>query len=401
LFPKTLAKLRCPVDGGSLAILTSLGPDESGEIVDGVLQCAKCDRWFRVERGVPDLVRDELREDEDERRFIGRHRALLPDRIALEGKPVSLNTPPIVRSDADSRIVEEGRHWGAFMRRFWDVGDRSIFDLAIRGQHPRFYVAGVLERDDRDVLRKHAFFPTRAGTLLFENVRFAPGAFGIDLGCGGGQFGLAYARVGLDVVGIDPSFEELALAREHARSQGIANIDYVRAEPASPPIAPDSVDVLLAKDALHHVPDLADVMEKRVVPLLRPGARAFIQEHVAKSRRRRALLGHIAPPLIRKLRRRYPNCLIPPELLRDSANEDVSMDAVRPSLTRWFETEGDYAGHYFYLDVEGLVYFAFGKRRWFATLAKVAAWIVEHTFLALDTREFWSFRGRLRAKPGS
>ena len=381
---------------GFLRLETAFDPPGSAELIEAVLRCSTCRRWFRVERGIADLVRDELREDADERAFLARHRDGLTAEILDQGRPVSLSSPPMIRSDADSRIVEEGRHWGAFMGRFWDVGDRSIFDLTVRGQHPRFFVAGVLERDTRDLHRKHAFFPTAAGDLLFDEPGFKPGASGLDLGCGGGQFALAYARMGLDVVGIDPSFEELAMAREHARSCGVGNVDYVRAEPASPPIAPGSVDVLLAKDALHHVPDLCRVMRDRIAPLLKPGARAFIHEHVAKSKAKRRILSLIGPPLVAKLRRRYPATEVPPELLRDSANEDVSMEAVRPAILDMFEPEREYSGLWLYLDVEGLVWYAFGRRAWLATLAKGAAWLLERTVLAGEPREFWSFRGRLR-----
>lgn len=391
-----LQRLCCPVCRGFLRVEAAFDPAGSEELIEAALRCQTCRRWFRVERGVADLVRDELREDAEDRAFLARHADGLTADILDQGRPVSRSSPPIRRSDADARIVEEGRHWGAFMRRFWDVGDRSIFDLSIRGQHPRFFVAGILERDERDRLRKHAFFPTRAGEVLFEGLAFGPGEFGLDLGCGGGQFALAYASRGLEVLGIDPSFEELAMAREHARSRGITNVEYVRAEPASPPVATGCVDVLLAKDALHHVPELGRVMRERIAPLLKPGARAFLHEHVGRSTAKRRLLEAIGPPLIAKMRRRYPRCEVPPELLRDSANEDVSMEAVRPAVLDLFDVEGEYAGLWLYLDVEGLVWFAFGKRGWFATLAKGAAWTLEHTVLAGEPREFWSFRGRLK-----
>ncbi len=392
----TLQRVCCPVCRGFLRLGATFDPPGSDEVLEAVLCCQTCRRWFRVERGIADLVRDELREDAEERAFLARHREQLTGEILEQGRPVSLAGPPLARSEADARIVEEGRHWGAFMRRFWDAGDRSIFDLSIRGQHPRFLVAGILERDERDKRRRHGFFPTRAGAVLFDGAGFRAGEFGLDLGCGGGQFALAYAMRGLEVLGIDPSFEELAMARDHARARGVANIDYVRAEPASPPVAPGSGDVLLAQDALHHVPELARVLRERIAPLLRPGARAFIHEHVGKSPAKRRILGAIGPPLIAKMRRRYPRCEVPPELLRDSANEDVSMEAVRPAVLDLFESEDEYAGMWLYLDVEALVWYAFGKRAWFASLAKGAAWALEHTLLCGEPREFWSFRGRLK-----
>jgi 2-polyprenyl-3-methyl-5-hydroxy-6-metoxy-1,4-benzoquinol methylase/uncharacterized protein YbaR (Trm112 family) len=397
MLEQTLALLRCPIEGSPLEIAAAIEQSPDGECIEGVLRCPACRRWFRVEKGIADLVRDALREDADEKEFLRRHAPAIPEDILNSGIPVSLTSPPIVRSADDQRIVDEGRHWGRFMRRFWDVDDRSIFDLSIRGQHPRFYVAGILERDDRDMHRKYAAFPTAAGDVLFTNLGAFEGRVALDLGTGGGQFALAYARQGMRTIGIDPSFEELEMARAHARSQGIWNIDYVRAEPATPPIARGSVEVLLAKDSLHHVPDLQATFERAILPLLAPGASCFIQEHVGKSGRKRAVLSRIGPPLIRKMRRRYPKVDIPEELLRDSANEDVSMAAVQPTICAIFDGEAEFAGAWMYLDVEALVYFAFGKRRWFASLAKGVAWAFERVFLAGDVDEYWSFRGRLKS----
>lgn len=396
MFPATVERLRCPEDGAPLTIAHPLRADPSGEIVEGVLACAQCARWFRIERGVPDLMRDALREDRDEAAFLERHRAALPTDLVEQGHPVSTRTPPIARSDADRRIVEEGRHWGAFMRRFWDVGDRSIFDIDVRGQHPRFFVAGILERDDRDVRAKWASFTDGAGAALFEDIGHLRGKLAVDVGCGGGQFGLFYATRGIDTIGFDPSFEECALAREHARSRGCTNIEYLRAEPANPPLAKGIFDVLLAKDALHHVPELDRVFEEKLLPLLREDAVAFVHEHVGKASLKGAILRRIAPRLIAKMRRRYPSVPVPEELLRDSANEDVSMARVVPVVRRHFRTERQSAGWWLGPAVEGMVYFAFGKRRWFATLCRIPFEAIEWCARPFQPIEHWSFRGTRR-----
>jgi 2-polyprenyl-3-methyl-5-hydroxy-6-metoxy-1,4-benzoquinol methylase/uncharacterized protein YbaR (Trm112 family) len=382
--------LRCPVDGGVLELASTIACGDGGEILEGVLRCRECGRWFRIEEGIADLVRDGLREDEDERAFLARH--AVPEALWAHG-PVTPNTPPIVRSGADQRIVDEGRHWGAFMRRFWDVGDRSIFDIDVRGQHPRFYVAGILERDERDRTRRWGAFPTAAGDILFRDIAHLAGRRALDIGCGGGQFGLKYAKAGLDVVGLDPSFEELRLARLHARAVGVARIDFVRGEPANPPFAPGAFAVLLAKDSLHHVPDLPRVFAERILPTLAPDAEAIIQEHVGKSRVKRAVLRRIAPPLVEKMRRRYPKHPIPEELLRDSANEDVAMADVQPVLRQHFRTTREWGGCWLYLDVEALVYFAFGRRAWFAAIWKAVAWAMEQLAKPFEGPEFWTFRG--------
>ena len=47
----------------------------------------------------------------------------------------------------------------------------------------------------------------------------------LDIGCGGGIFAEAAARMGAEVVAIDPSKRSIEAAEEHARQQGLM-IDY-------------------------------------------------------------------------------------------------------------------------------------------------------------------------------
>ena len=49
---KLLDLLACPVCGGNLELVHE-GPREDREIIDGSLSCVKCDREYKIERGVP------------------------------------------------------------------------------------------------------------------------------------------------------------------------------------------------------------------------------------------------------------------------------------------------------------------------------------------------------------
>lgn len=91
----------------------------------------------------------------------------------------------------------------------------------------------------------------------------------LDLGCGVGHASVALARRGAKVIGVDPSAERLAQAREAAdaaevkielHQSDLAELAYVRA---------DSVDLVFSAYSLATVPDL-DRVFRQVHRVLRP-----------------------------------------------------------------------------------------------------------------------------------
>lgn len=391
---EALSRLRCPECGpeGHLTPGGVIVENEAGEWEEALLRCSSCSRPFRVEEGVADLVRDGLREIEAEAAFFHRHGIAIPEEIHRRSALHPENASP--DREADLRIIEEGRHWGRFMRRFWDVGDRSIFDIREKGSHPPFYVAGVLEPDDRDTRRRWGVYPPRTGEACFSALAQLAGKWGVDVGCGGGQFGLEAAWQGVRMIGFDPSFEELSLARRHAREVGVSEIDYVRGEPANPPLAPGAFALLMAKDALHHVPGLREEFP-RVLGALEPGARIIVHEHVARARLKEALLNRLRPAAVRKIRSRYRKVEVPEELLRDSANEDAGAEAVREVLDKHAVREGVIQELYLAEELEALAYFALGKRRWLAAIARGAGRVLEPVLHALGDRQHLTWTGHL------
>jgi 2-polyprenyl-6-hydroxyphenyl methylase/3-demethylubiquinone-9 3-methyltransferase len=77
----------------------------------------------------------------------------------------------------------------------------------------------------------------------------------VDVGCGGGIFAEALARLGADVVGIDLSQKGIGVARLHQHESG-TNVDYrhVSAE-ALALETPDAFDVVTCLELLEHVPE--------------------------------------------------------------------------------------------------------------------------------------------------
>lgn len=74
----------------------------------------------------------------------------------------------------------------------------------------------------------------------------------LDVGCGGGLLAEEFAKLGFQVVGIDPSEPSLATARAHAKQQGL-EIEYVRATGEDLPFDDESFDVVYCCDVLEHV----------------------------------------------------------------------------------------------------------------------------------------------------
>jgi 2-polyprenyl-6-hydroxyphenyl methylase / 3-demethylubiquinone-9 3-methyltransferase len=77
----------------------------------------------------------------------------------------------------------------------------------------------------------------------------------LDIGCGGGILSEPLARLGAQMVGADPSEENIAVAREHAEGSGVA-IDYRATTAEELAEAGERFDVVLAMEVVEHVADV-------------------------------------------------------------------------------------------------------------------------------------------------
>ncbi len=91
----------------------------------------------------------------------------------------------------------------------------------------------------------------------------------LDLGCGGGFMSEALAKCGARVVGVDPSAEAIAAAREHA-ARGELTIDYRVGVGETLDAADSTFDAVVCVDVLEHVDDLQAVLDT-VGRVLKPG----------------------------------------------------------------------------------------------------------------------------------
>ena len=76
----------------------------------------------------------------------------------------------------------------------------------------------------------------------------------VDIGCGGGLLTEPMARLGADVVGIDPAPTNIEVACLHAGESGLA-VDYRATDAQTLAASGESFDVVLAMEVIEHVPD--------------------------------------------------------------------------------------------------------------------------------------------------
>ena len=96
----------------------------------------------------------------------------------------------------------------------------------------------------------------------------------LDIGCGGGLLSEPMARLGADVVAIDPSATNIATARLHAKEAGLA-VDYRAATAEEVAGSLERFDVILNMEVIEHVLDPAGFVAV-CGGMLKPGGLMFV-----------------------------------------------------------------------------------------------------------------------------
>lgn len=100
-----------------------------------------------------------------------------------------------------------------------------------------------------------------------------------DVGTGTGFVAAGLSSRVDQVIGIDNSPAMLEVARKNLGSLGSDNVEFVRGEVSSLPLADDSVDAACANMVLHHAPD-PETMLAEMARVVRPGGTVAITDEV-------------------------------------------------------------------------------------------------------------------------
>ena len=81
--------LACPID--KYYPLELYVFEEREEIVEGLIVCPKCLRWYPIRDEIPELLPDELRNKKEELSFLQKWKDKIPRKILLNGRPFNLS----------------------------------------------------------------------------------------------------------------------------------------------------------------------------------------------------------------------------------------------------------------------------------------------------------------------
>ncbi len=115
-------------------------------------------------------------------------------------------------------------------------------------------------------------------TLEHTRARLSPDDRVLELGCGSGMTALLLADDVEQMTASDISGEMIEIAKEKAKADGAANVEFVRATPFDEVLESGGYDVVLAFNFLHLMED-RDGTLARIKVLLKPGG-LFISKTV-------------------------------------------------------------------------------------------------------------------------
>ena len=86
---KLMELLACPIDKQHPLEL-HVFEEKDEEVVEGLIVCPKCLRWYPIREEIPELLPDELRKQNEDLPFLKKWKDKVPSQIVAEGKPFNL-----------------------------------------------------------------------------------------------------------------------------------------------------------------------------------------------------------------------------------------------------------------------------------------------------------------------
>jgi uncharacterized protein YbaR (Trm112 family) len=86
---KLLEILACPMDKHHpLELLEFATKDQT--IIDGILLCSECERYYPIIEEIPVMLPDDLRNKREDLGFLEKWKAQIPEKVSQGGKPWNL-----------------------------------------------------------------------------------------------------------------------------------------------------------------------------------------------------------------------------------------------------------------------------------------------------------------------
>jgi uncharacterized protein YbaR (Trm112 family) len=80
--------LACPIDKHHPLDLHVF--DEENEVVEGIIVCAECNRFYPIIDEIPHMLPDNLRSKDEDLKFLKKWIEKLPEKVKTQGKPFNL-----------------------------------------------------------------------------------------------------------------------------------------------------------------------------------------------------------------------------------------------------------------------------------------------------------------------
>jgi ubiquinone/menaquinone biosynthesis C-methylase UbiE/DNA-binding transcriptional ArsR family regulator len=142
--------------------------------------------------------------------------------------------------------------------------------LALRQDQAKLYFNQIAGRFDR------SYGPGRSWQAFGQMLlRVLPPLVIADLGSGEGLVSELLARRARKVIAVDNSEKIVAFGAAKARKNGIKNLEFRLGDLENPPLEPDSVDLVILSQALHHAHQPSRAVES-AYRILRPGGQIMI-----------------------------------------------------------------------------------------------------------------------------